>query len=114
MMRIRFTSPYVDGLTVKRREFLSIGGLGLGGLGLSGLGPFFPEAIASSAITKSVFKDRSVIFVFMHGGPSQYETFDPKMEAPSGIRSATGQTNTRIPESVLEAPSKVWRPELIN
>ncbi len=97
MMRIRFTSPYVDGPKVKRREFLSIGSLGIGGLGLSAMGRLFPQASASSPIAKSLFKDRSVIFVFMHGGPSQYETFDPKMDAPSGIRSATGQTSTRIP-----------------
>jgi hypothetical protein len=42
-------------------------------------------------------KDKSVIFLFLHGGPSQTETFDPKMTAPSGVRSATGETATRIP-----------------
>jgi hypothetical protein len=41
--------------------------------------------------------DKSVIFLFLHGGPSQTETFDPKMTAPSGIRSATGETATTIP-----------------
>ena len=33
----------------------------------------------------------------MQGGPSQFETFDPKMTAPSGIRSATGEIKTAIP-----------------
>jgi hypothetical protein len=42
-------------------------------------------------------KDRSVIFLFLHGGPSQIETFDPKMAAPEGIRSVTGEVATRIP-----------------
>src|SRR5215472_2321153 len=42
--------------------------------------------------------DRSVIFVFQHGGPSQFETFDPKMTAPEGIRSTTGEINTTLPD----------------
>ena len=33
----------------------------------------------------------------MHGGPSQIETFDPKMTAPSGIRSVTGEVKTSLP-----------------
>ena len=40
---------------------------------------------------------KSVIFLFLQGGPSQYETFDPKMSAPSDIRSATGQISTSLP-----------------
>ena len=38
-----------------------------------------------------------MIFLFLHGGPSQFETFDPKMTMPEGIRSATGEIATRIP-----------------
>jgi hypothetical protein len=44
-----------------------------------------------------VAKGRSVIFLHLHGGPSQIETFDPKMTAPSGVRSATGETATTLP-----------------
>jgi len=33
----------------------------------------------------------------MHGGPTQTETFDPKMTAPSGVRSVTGEVSTSIP-----------------
>ena len=40
---------------------------------------------------------KSVIFLFLHGGPSQIETFDPKMDQPEGVRSATGAIATRIP-----------------
>ncbi len=52
---------------------------------------------AASAGTDSPLKDRSVIFLFMHGGPSQFETFDPKMDAPSHIRSTTGEIKTTLP-----------------
>ena len=75
-----------------RREFLRIGGLGLGGLSLADL----LSAKASAAAGNPV-RDKSVIFLFMHGGPSQTETFDPKMTAPSGVRSATGEVKTSLP-----------------
>ena len=60
-----------------RRDFLRIGGLSLGGLTLADL----LRTEASSA-GRSVTTDKSVVFLFMHGGPSQIETFDPKMTAP--------------------------------
>ena len=78
---------------LQRRDFLRIGGLGLGGLGLS-------EMMALKALgasQKRLLKDKSVIFLFMHGGPSQFETFDPKMDAPSEIRSVTGEIKTKLP-----------------
>ena len=37
------------------------------------------------------------MFLFLHGGPSQFETFDPKMTAPAEIRSATGEIKTALP-----------------
>ena len=76
-----------------RRDFLRVGGLALGGLSLPGL---FASQAAAWQEGRPV-KDKSVIFVFMHGGPSQTETFDPKMTAPAGIRSATGEIATSIP-----------------
>jgi hypothetical protein len=78
---------------LSRREMLRIGGLGLGGLALSDL--FALKALANPGA--SPIQDKSVIFLFMHGGPSQFETFDPKMAAPSGIRSVTGEVKTTIP-----------------
>lgn len=76
-----------------RREFLRIGGLGLGGLSLASL---FPAAVAGQTTSKPV-TDKAVVFLFLHGGPSQFETFDPKMTAPAEIRSATGEIRTAIP-----------------
>ena len=74
-----------------RRSFLQIGGLALGGLTLA-------QQLAQEAYGNVPFaKDKSVIFLFMHGGPSQTETFDPKMSAPAGVRSVTGECRTKIP-----------------
>ena len=76
-----------------RREFLRIGGLALGGLGLPGL----LATRAAAATAGRPITDKSVVFLFLHGGPPQTETFDPKMSAPSGIRSATGEVKTTLP-----------------
>jgi uncharacterized protein (DUF1501 family) len=76
-----------------RRSFLQAGSLALGGLTLSDL----LAVQASSAEAKRLLTDRSVIFLFLHGGPSQIETFDPKPEAPVESRSATGQVATTLP-----------------
>ena len=76
-----------------RREFLRVGGLSLGGLAL----PSMLQTQQAIAGLSDIVKDRSVVFLFMHGGPSQTETFDPKMTAPSNIRSATGEISTKIP-----------------
>jgi len=74
-----------------RRDFLQVGSLALGGLSLADL------AAARAADTESLLTGRSVVFLFMHGGPPQTETFDPKMGAPSGIRSVTGEIKTSLP-----------------
>lgn len=69
--------------TASRREFLEKSGLGFGALA-AGLmlgenaqaapvtNPFAPKAPHFPA------KGKSVIFLFMHGGPSHLDTFDPK------------------------------------
>lgn len=86
---------FIDGTRrAGRRSFLQVGGLALGGMSLPGL-IAARDALAASG--NSVARDKSVVFLFMHGGPSQFETFDPKMTAPSDIRSVNGETSTKIP-----------------
>jgi hypothetical protein len=75
-----------------RRDFLRIGTLGLGGLSLSQILGAKARAVAASSLG-----DKSVIFLFQHGGPSQFETFDPKMSAPAEIRCQTGEIATSLP-----------------
>jgi len=78
---------------MNRRSFLQVGSLALGGLSLMNL----LSAKASAEPRRPILKDRSVIFLFLHGAPSQIATFDPKMDAPSEFRSVTGEVQTRIP-----------------
>lgn len=75
-----------------RREMLKIGIGGLAGLSVTDW--MTPPALAAKGPPIS---DKSVILLFLHGGPSQFETFDPKMTAPVGIQSATGEIQTKLP-----------------
>lgn len=77
-----------------RREFLRVGALGLlGGLSL----PMLLRAKAAAAEAGRTVKDKSVVLLFLSGGPSHIEFFDPKMTAPQEIRSITGEVQTRLP-----------------
>ncbi len=79
--------------SINRRELLQVGGLGLGGLSLSSL-----LAVKAFANGKpNPLTGKSVIFLFQQGGPSQLETFDPKPEAPSGIRTVGDVIPTSLP-----------------
>ncbi len=78
----------------QRRDFLRAGSLSLGGMSLAHL---VSGRTAAAESGSSFVRDRSVVFLFCHGGPSQIETFDPKMTAPDGIRSTTGEVATKIP-----------------
>jgi uncharacterized protein (DUF1501 family) len=77
-----------------RREFLKIGALGFGGLVTL---PQLLAAKAEGAALGKIVKDRSVVLLFLQGGPSHIELFDPKMSAPSEIRSVTGEVATKLP-----------------
>ncbi len=79
-----------DGLT--RRDFLGVGMLGMGALGLPGL----LQARAHAASSGQTVRDTSVVWLWLGGGPTQVETFDPKMTAPVEYRSVTGETPTKI------------------
>lgn len=78
---------------VGRRELIQAGGMALFGAGLADL--LRLEAQASGFAARPPAK--AVVFIFQSGGPSQHETFDPKPEAPDGIRGEYGTTQTAIP-----------------
>ena len=82
--------------SLNRRQLLQIGGLGLGGLSLSSL--LSTKALANQSNGRpNPLTGKSVIFLFQQGGPSQLETFDPKPQAPSGIRTVGEVIPTSIP-----------------
>ncbi|QDT79867.1 hypothetical protein Mal35_33360 [Gimesia maris] len=75
---------------VNRREFMRIGSLCLGGLSLS-------QLLALRSEAGQPRQDTSVILLFLHGGPSQLETYDLKPEAPSDYRSLFNPIATNVP-----------------
>jgi hypothetical protein len=83
------------GSPLNRREFLRVGVLS--GLGLT-LGDYFrlQTAWGDPAVADPASKADSVIFIFMAGGMSHIETFDPKPYAPLEYRGEIGgvETNT--------------------
>jgi hypothetical protein len=72
-----------DGLT--RREVLRVGALGFGGLTLPGL-LRSSEAKAGEHRLPQSPRARSVIILFLSGGPSQLDMWDLKPEAPEEVR----------------------------
>src|SRR5499426_1894746 len=78
-----------------RREWLGLGALGAFGLSMPSLLRSASAAVAPRA--PGFGRARSCIVLFLTGGPSQLETFDPKPEAASDIRGPLGTVRTSIP-----------------
>jgi hypothetical protein len=76
-----------------RRDFLRVGGLSAGALGLSlaELG-YLPRAGAAVAEC-----DVRCILLFLVGGPSQLDTWDPKPAAPTNVRGPFRPIRTNVP-----------------
>ena len=81
---------HCSGLT--RREMLTVGGLGIAGLTLA-------DWLASRANANpgGTQRDVSVIFLWLDGGPSHFETFDPKPDTPDTIRGPYAPIATNVP-----------------
>jgi hypothetical protein len=85
------TGATCDGAS--RRDFLKVGALGLGGLTLADLLRLRASAKGAGQATKST----SVVWLWLGGGPTHVETFDPKMSAPAEYRSVVGAVKTNVP-----------------
>ncbi len=73
-----------------RREFLRVGGLALGGLTLADL-------LAARAAAGDSSEPKAVVLLFLQGGPTQLETWDPKPDAPQETRTLGGTIPTALP-----------------
>ena len=83
---------------VTRRDFIQVGLGGMLGLGLCDLLRLRAGAAEAGApAAKSANKNVNCILIWMDGGPSHYETFDPKPDAPKEIRGDFKAIPTRIP-----------------
>lgn len=84
----RRTRGFCDG--VSRRGFLRIGALGLGGLAM----PDLLRAEAAQGVGSSA---RSIIMVYLPGGPPHQDMYDIKVDAPSEIRGEFSPIDTKVP-----------------
>ena len=81
-------SPLCNGM--RRREFLQIGSLALGGLTLS-------QLLAAEASAGSKASHKSVIMVYLVGGPPHQDMWDLKPDAPAEVRGEFKPIATNVP-----------------
>ncbi len=74
-----------------RRELLRVGGLSTFGLSLAQL--LHGRAVGSDRS----HAPKSCIVLFLMGGPPQHSTWDPKPDAPAGVRGEIGPIETNVP-----------------
>jgi uncharacterized protein (DUF1501 family) len=85
--------PAADLIRVgSRRWFLQAGLAGLAGLSLPDLLQYQAQGRSKGSSSR-----KAVILIWLSGGPSQLETWDPKPDAPGEIRGPFGSIATRVP-----------------
>ena len=93
-------SEFRQNLRVDRRSFLKAGVLGCGGLTLATLLRIEAHADSSpSQLSRS--QKPSVIILWMRGGPSHIDMWDPKPDAPAEYRGEFGVSTTKVPGILL-------------
>lgn len=75
-----------------RRDFLRVGGLGALSL------PLLLQAEAAAKEKVAKVRAKSVILVYLGGGLSHHDTFDPKPDAPDEVRGKYGTIPTVLPD----------------
>ncbi|MBI1832346.1 MAG: DUF1501 domain-containing protein, partial [Planctomycetes bacterium] len=84
-----------DGMT--RRELLRIGGSALLGLSLADILALKSQADGPRANHGPGWnRAQHVIMIYLQGGPSHLDLWDPKPDAPERVRSIFGPINTRV------------------
>ena len=79
---------------ISRRQALAMGGLSTMGLA------WLPGPEAVQAASDHSGRAKSVIVLYLLGGPSHLDTWDPKPNGPSAIRGEFGVIPTRVPGTV--------------
>ena len=100
MNRLTANNPLESGLT-SRRDALKAAACGFGAMAFSGI------AAAASQASMAHHRPRAkrVIFLFMHGGPSQVDTFDykPRLQAEDGKRLPFSPAKNLDPTATVKA-----------
>jgi hypothetical protein len=78
---------------IHRRDLIRVGGLSAIGLGL---GDFFRLKNAQTSRTAENARAKSCILIWLDGGPTHLEMFDPKPDAPKEVRGPLGSIATNL------------------
>ncbi|MBU6400247.1 MAG: DUF1501 domain-containing protein [Verrucomicrobia bacterium] len=92
------TGRTCDGFT--RREFMRVGGAGILGLALGDvlkLQAMSAQPLAPSRPRNGWGQAKSVVMIFLQGGPSHIDIWDPKPDAPSNIRGEFRPIKSNVP-----------------
>jgi len=89
----RGTPGHRHTIGVNRREIIQVGYSGLLGLGLTSA---FGRGSSAAPVARTQGRAKSVVIVFLTGGPSHHETFDPKPDAPAEVRGDFKAVGTKV------------------
>ncbi|MBT6805525.1 MAG: DUF1501 domain-containing protein, partial [Verrucomicrobia bacterium] len=86
------------GMKLTRRDLLKVGGSGLLGLSLGSMLKMQAHASGSSHQGGPGWgRAKSIIMVYLQGGPSHLDLWDPKINVPDNVRSVFKTIPTKIP-----------------
>src|SRR5262249_22121117 len=107
------TAPMFGHPTLTRRTAIQAGAVGLLGLGIDHLAAL--HAAAPDGDAACGHPARAAIYIFLSGGLSQIDSFDPKPDAPAEVRGEFRPIATRTPGvhvcehlPLLAARSHLW------
>ncbi|MFO0826420.1 MAG: DUF1501 domain-containing protein [Gemmataceae bacterium] len=86
-------------LNMSRRDILRVGGSSLFGLSLGSMLEMQANAAEEKKPTGGPGwgKAKSIILVYLQGGPSHLDLWDPKENVPDNVKSAFGNIATKVP-----------------
>lgn len=85
-------------LKINRRDLLRVGGSGLMGITLGNLLHLQAKASDEASPVRSGWgRAKSIIMVYLQGGPSHLDLWDPKENVPDNVRSVFQPISTKIP-----------------
>ena len=80
-----------------RRDFLRVGGAGMIGMTLNQIFRAQAMAAGSAPNAPGFGKAKNMIMIYLQGGPSHLDLWDPKDNVPDNVRSAFGTIPTKVP-----------------
>ena len=86
---MRSHETYKQQASTTRRELFQAGGAAAGGILL--------PSLSAARESRSAAPARTAIVIYLQGGLSHYESFDPKPQAPSDYRGEFQSISTSIP-----------------